>query len=272
MNTVANTINGPDAARSSIDNLALSLSGVVRRFSSGRGIGPVCLHVAWKRILSLIGPNAAGKTTILRCIAGFERLDQGTIEVAGRTVSASPPEGWGGPTGHEVHFDHLLGSTVGIVFQNAEPWPHLRVIDNILLPLVHGLSLRREEALARAEMELERFGLSDRARSMPHQLSGGVRQRVVLARALALRSQILLLDEVTSALDPEWTERVRQILLEFGAAGGAVISVSHRLNLVRRMSDWVIYLNDGHVIEEGPPRCVLDFPKDPGLQRFLENA
>jgi ABC-type polar amino acid transport system ATPase subunit len=138
--------------------------------------------------------------------------------------------------------------------------------------MVHGLNLPRQEAHTRAQMELEKFGLSGRARSMPYQLSGGVRQRVVLARALALRPQILLLDEVTSALDPEWTDRVRQILLDFAADGGAVVSVSHRLNLVRRMSDCVMYLNDGQVIEEGPPRSVLDSPRDPRLQRFLENV
>jgi polar amino acid transport system ATP-binding protein len=107
---------------------------------------------------------------------------------------------------------------------------------------------------------------------MPHQLSGGLRQRVVLARAFALRPRALLLDEVTSALDPEWTDRVRHIVREFADKGGAVISVSHRFNLIRRLSDWVAYMSGGEIVEQGRPEHVLDSPKDAGLRIFLENA
>ncbi len=272
MNTLAKVTNAPHASSHSDDGVAVRLDSVVRRFPGGRGMGPLSLQLTWKGVLSLIGPNAAGKTTVLKCIAGFEPIDQGSIEVAGRSMRAATARDSGPCPEGTLDFDHVLGEVVGIVFQNAEPWPHLRVIDNLLLPLLHGLNLPPQEAHRRAQTELERFELLDRARSMPYQLSGGVRQRVILARAMALRPQLLLLDEVTSALDPEWTDRVRQILLDFAAAGGAIISVSHRLNLVRRMSDWVMYLNEGRVIEEGPPHSVLDSPRDPRVQRFLENA
>jgi polar amino acid transport system ATP-binding protein len=247
---------------------ALRFAGVVRRFAGGRGVGPVTLDLGRGQVCSLIGANGSGKTTLLRCAGLFESLDAGTIELEGRR--------WAIPTTGEsqVIIDPagLRGSVISVVFQNADPWPHLRVFDNVMLPLLHGLRLPQQEARARAEAELDRFGLTDRATAMSHQLSGGIRQRVVLARTFAMRPRILLLDEVTSALDPDWTEKVRQIIREFVDTGGAVISVSHRLNLVRRMSDWVVYLNDGRIIEDGPPQSVLDSPKDASLQRFLENA
>lgn len=158
------------------------------------------------------------------------------------------------------------------MFQNAEPLPHLRVLDNIILPLTQARRLPRAEAKERAEQALEQFGLEDRARSMPYQLSGGLRQRVVLARAFALRPRALLLDEVTSAQDPDWTHRVREIIREFANNGGAVISTSHRFNLVRRLSDWVAYMSNGEVVEQGRPEDVMESPQTEGLRMFLENA
>ena len=247
---------------------ALRYTGVVRRFAGGRGVGPVTLDLGRGQVCSLIGANGSGKTTLLRCTGLFESIDAGTIELEGRRWAYAPTVESRDP----IDPAGLRGSVMSVVFQNADPWPHLRVLDNVMLPLLRGLGLPQQEARARAEAELDRFGLADRAAAMPHQLSGGIRQRVVLARAFAMKPRILLLDEVTSALDPDWTEQVRQIICDFADTGGAVISVSHRLNLVRRMSDWVVYLNGGRIIEEGPPRAVLDSPKDASLQRFLENA
>lgn len=248
--------------------LALRFAGVVRRFAGGRGVGPITLDLSRGQVCSLIGANGSGKTTLLRCAGLFEQLDAGTIELNGRLWAHASS----GEDGKAIDPDRQRGSVLSVVFQNAEPWPHLRILDNIMLPLLHGLGLPQQEARVRAEAELERFGLVERAKAMPHQLSGGIRQRVVLARAFAMRPRILLLDEVTSALDPDWTERVRQVIRDFVDTGGAVISVSHRLNLVRRMSDWVVYLSNGRIVEEGPPQSVLDSPFDEGLRRFLENA
>lgn len=247
---------------------ALRFDGVVRRFSGGRGVGPVTLELRRGQVCSLIGANGSGKTTLLRCTGLFEQLDAGTIELNGRPWAKASS----GQDGAFIDPDRQRGSVLSVVFQNAEPWPHLRVLDNIMLPLLRGLGLQQQEARARAEAELERFGLVERAKAMPHQLSGGIRQRVVLARAFAMKPRILLLDEVTSALDPDWTEKVRQVIRDFVDMGGAVISVSHRLNLARRMSDWVVYLSNGRIVEEGPPQSVLDSPVDDGLRKFLENA
>src|SRR5208283_4324019 len=157
MNTLAKATNPPDASRRTADGLALRLDGALRRFPGGRGMGPLSLQLPWKGVLSLIGPNAGGKTTVLKCIAGFEPLDQGSIEVAGHSMRTSMARDSGRSTKGTLDFDHVVGAVVGIVFQNAEPWPHLRVIDNLLLPLLHGLNLPPQEAYRRAQTELERF-------------------------------------------------------------------------------------------------------------------
>jgi polar amino acid transport system ATP-binding protein len=244
----------------------LAINSIKRRYPNGRGVGPVSLRVPWGQVCSVIGPNGSGKTTLIRCIGRFEQLDSGSITLGDNR--------WATPQTNPAAEQSLegLGSVLGVVFQKAEPWPLLRVLDNILLPLTRAGGLPPAEAKARAEEALEQFGLKDRARSMPYQLSGGLRQRVVLARAFALRPRALLLDEVTSDLDPDWSDRVRQIVREFADKGGAVVSVSHRFNLVRRLSDWVVYMCDGKVVEQGRPEDVLDSPRDAGLRMFLENA
>jgi ABC-type polar amino acid transport system ATPase subunit len=247
-----NSVVSPRQVESSA---VVRIRAATKRYASGRGVGPVSLDILHGRVWSLLGSNGSGKTTLLRCLAGFESLDSGEISFPEFTARADAPVG-----------------ELGIVFQNLEPWPHLRVWDNLAVPLRHGLNLDDNEIEKRIERELDRFGIRDRAYAMPFQLSGGIRQRVVLARAFALEPRVLLLDEVTSALDPEWSERVRGIIRDFVCNGGTVISVSHRVNLVRRMSDWVVFLSDGLVVEEGPCDRVFDAPRDPRLVRFLENA
>ena len=226
---------------------AISVSGGVCRYPNQRGIGPLTVEFASGEVCSLLGANGSGKTTLLRCLAGFERLDSGKL--------VAPPS-----------------CEIGIVFQNLEPWPHLRVWENIAVPLRHGLRLNEPEIHKRVEEELKRFGIQDRSQAMPFQLSGGIRQRVVLARAFALRPRILLLDEATSALDPEWTERVREIIRQFVNEGGTVVCVSHRINWVRRVSDTIIFLSNGFVVESGPSNKLLNAPTDVRFVRFLENA
>lgn len=250
------------------DTEALRLSGVSCRFSNGKGVGPVSLTVSWGKLCSLIGSNGSGKSTLLRCTGLFEAFQTGTIEING-AIWRPEHEGW---TKKLYKTDEMGRFDLGFVHQNAEPWPHLSVLDNITLPLIRAARLSESEARERADRELERFGLTETARSMPYQLSGGTRQRVTLARALALNPRVLLLDEVTSALDPEWTETVRNILRAFVAEGGSVVFVSHRLSLVRHISDYVVYLSQGRIIAEGPPKKVMDAPDDPGLRRFLENS
>lgn len=240
---------------------AVAFEGVVRRYQANRGLGPVSFAIKKGTICSIIGPNGSGKTTLVRAAALFERPEEGNVYLDGQRRSAAPKD-----------VDQIRGRLLGIVFQHAELWPHLNVRQNVMLPLKKALGYSDAIARDAADRELEGFGLLDRALAMPDQLSGGLRQRAVLARCFAQPVQILLLDEITSALDPDWTEIVGQRLRGFAQAGGTVISVSHRLNLVRRMSDWVIYLEHGLIVEQGTPAEVIDDPKHSGLRRFIENA
>lgn len=246
--------------------MALNAIQIERRFSNGRGMGAVSLQVSQGEVLSIIGANGSGKTTLLRCLGLIEGLDRGLITLGnGKEISsASKPS--------KSYLAQIRGSYIGTVFQNAEPFPHLSVLDNLLLPLLKARKLLKSEATLIAEETMEKFGILERAKAMPHQLSGGIKQRVVLARALVLKPAILLLDEVTSALDPEWSDKVRRLILAFAHNGGAVIFISHRLNLVRNISNKVIYMDEGLVIEQGSPTEVLDVPKNDSLRRFLKNA
>jgi polar amino acid transport system ATP-binding protein len=251
------------------DGIVLRASEVVRRYPGGAGLGPISIAIAEGQVVSIIGANGCGKTTLIRVTSLVEPIDSGRIEVRGKLCAN------GGERGAKIGSTRLprgiLGPVLGAVFQNAEPWPHLSVMENVLLPLLRTADCSEVEATQRAEEELSYFGLLKHANAMPVQLSGGTKQRVVLARCLAMRPRLLLLDESTSALDPEWTEKVRERLTALARSGGAVISVSHRLNFVRRTSDWILYLNHGHVVEEGPP-TILDNPNTIEMQRFIENA
>jgi len=243
------------------NSYTLEFQKVVRRYHVDRGLGPVTFTIRPGMVCSVIGPNGSGKTTLIRTAALFELPESGDVYLCGETRPTADAE-----------VDRIRGRLIGTVFQHAELWPHLSLRDNIMLPLREALCHSKSSAREVADQELQSFGLLDRALAMPNQLSGGLKQRAVLARCLALRPKLLLLDEITSALDPDWTEVVKQRLLSFARDGGSVVSVSHRLNWVRRMSDWIIYLENGLIVEQGPPAEVIDSPTQPGLQRFIENA
>lgn len=248
----------------------LELRGVTRRFGGDYGMGPVSFSLNCGEVCSIIGANGSGKSTLLRCTSGFEVIDSGEIRLDGRVVASAKDargEGRIAPA-----FSLARGKDIVIVFQGLEPWPHLNVLENVTLPLARGKGMSAAEAADVAHGELTKFGLENRLRALPSQLSGGLRQRVVLARAFALRPRLLLLDEVTASLDPEWTERVRRIVQEYADNGGAVIQVTHRLNLVRRSSSRVLFVHAGLIVADGTPHDVLENPRQPLLRTFLENA
>lgn len=231
----------------------ISVIKIVKRYGTNKGLGPIDIKLSTNKIYSIIGPNASGKTTFIRCLCKLVELDSGTINYSPKLSMNS----------------HLL---IGAVFQQPEPWPHLDVLHNITLPLIKSLELSRDEAQYRALEVLDKFGLSDRINSFPHQLSGGLRQRVVQARTFAMKPRFLFLDEPTSALDPEWTDYFGKIAREYADSGNMVLIVAHQMNFLKKISDRIIYLRDGLIVEEGEPEQIFNNPQDESLIRFLENS
>lgn len=249
----------------------LRLSSVTRDYGDGRGVFAASLELRPGQVVGLIGANGSGKSTLLRCATFFETIDSGQISIAEHTFRACT-NGAEKSTGSRAIMESLRGKFLGTVFQESGPWPHLTTRENVMLPLIHGSGLSKDAAGTRAEVALQQFGLLDRADAQPWQLSGGLRQRLVLARALVIAPTVLFIDEGTSALDPDWTERVRRILRAFASGGRALVVISHQMGLVRRLADRVLFLHRGRVEEEGAPEDIFQSPQTPELQEFLANA
>jgi len=244
--------------------VTVSLSDVSRRFSGGRGLGQISFELVKGQCCAVIGANGSGKTTLLRCLSALEPPGFGNLQIG--------PVSWSHSTYDQSKLHKNLIGILGFVFQNPEPWPHLTVLGNLLLPLTRVGGLTREDAINRAKASLLRFGLDNRMDTMPHQLSGGLRQRVVMARVHVLQPEVLILDEPTSALDPVWSEWVSELINEYKSEGNTVIVVSHQMGFVRRVADRVIYLDEGLIKEEGKVSAVLDHPEDEHVRRFLLNV
>lgn len=207
--------------------------------------------------LVIIGPSGGGKSTLLKIIAGLEIPDSGEIYVNDKKIIYK-----------EKELQHYR-RTVGMVFQSFNLFPHITAIRNITLPLeeIHGFS--PDEAYKNAYGLLERFQLVEHANKRPIQLSGGQQQRVAIARTLAIESQILLLDEPTSALDPELTSEVLDMISELKEERKDIILVTHEMGFARQASDYIIFVADGKIIEQGESEQIFKYPKDPKLVRFL---
>jgi len=230
----------------------LKAENIEKKYSSNIGIGPISMLLEKNKIYSLIGPNASGKTTLIRCLCFLEKLDSGSITI------------------NETKENNQLITSV--VFQQPEPWPHLTVLENVMLPLIHVAKYNKKDARLLAEETLANFGLLDRIKYFPHQLSGGLRQRVVHTRTFAMKPKYLFLDEPTSALDPEWTEQLGKLLKNYASDGNMVFIVAHQINFLKKISDIVYFIKNGLILEEGHPSQVLGHPSNESLQKFLENA
>jgi polar amino acid transport system ATP-binding protein len=218
------------------------------------------LDVHAHRTVALIGASGSGKSTLLRCIDLLEPVDDGVVELDGRDV-----------TDPRVDADEVR-SRIGIVFQAYNLFPHLRVLDNVTLAprRVHGVA--REQAEHEAIETLRRVGLADKARSWPDELSGGQQQRVAIARALVTRPRLLLLDEVTSALDPELVGEVLALLRDLGNEGMTMLLATHEMAFARDVADEVVFLDGGRVHEAGPPEQVFDAPREERTRQFLRRV
>jgi ABC-type polar amino acid transport system ATPase subunit len=217
----------------------MELQGVAKRFGANAVLDGVNLRIAPGEVVSILGASGSGKSTLIRCINGLERLDGGTISVDGHRVD-------------DARQLQLVRRCCGTVFQLFNLYPHMTALQNVTLAPVEVLKVPRREAEEAARELLASVGLGDRADAYPAQLSGGQRQRVGICRALAMRPRYLLLDEVTSALDPEMTAEVLAILAKLAASGTTMLFVTHEIEFARQISSRIVFLDQGRLLADLP--------------------
>jgi len=222
-------------------------------------INRLSLDVEEHQVVSIIGPSGSGKSTLLRCINGLEAIDSGEILIHGERIS--------GP-GVDVN---ALRRDIGIVFQGYNLFPHMNVLGNVTLAPIKVLKLSKAAAEERAMALLARFGLADKARDYPDRLSGGQQQRVAIVRALAMDPMVLLLDEITSALDPELVSEVLGIVRKLAEDGMTMLIATHEMGFAREVSSKVCFLCDGSVYEEGAPSRIFGNPMRERTRAFLSS-
>ncbi len=235
----------------------LRLDGVRKHYGDHHVLKGIDLEVEEQQVVCLIGESGSGKSTLLRCINLLETVDDGTIWLDGRDI-----------TDPQVNADDVRRE-VGIVFQAYNLFPHLSVLDNITLGPRRSQKQKRPDAEGRAMTLLTRFGLDDKASKYPDSLSGGQQQRVAVIRAMAMAPRLLLLDEITSALDPLLVGEVLAVIAELKHDGMTVVMATHEMDFARQVADVIVFLDGGAVVEEGRPEDVLVAPSDPRTARFL---
>jgi ABC-type polar amino acid transport system ATPase subunit len=242
----------------------VQLQEVHKAFGRLHVLRGIDLSVERGSTVCVIGPSGSGKSTLLRCINLLEPPSQGQILLEGRVISAAGARREA--SSEDVDY---VRRRVGIVFQQFNLFPHKSAIDNVTLAQEKVLARSREEARDKACALLARVGLGDKIDEYPERLSGGQQQRVAIARALAMDPHVMLFDEVTSALDPELIKEVLDVMKELAAEGMTMIVVTHELGFARDVADQVTFIDEGVIVEEGPPAQVLDAPKNERTKRFL---
>ncbi|GAA2139194.1 ectoine/hydroxyectoine ABC transporter ATP-binding protein EhuA [Streptomyces synnematoformans] len=246
----------------------IRFDNVTKRFGDNVVLDDLCFDVSSGKHVTLIGPSGSGKTTILRLLMTLVEPDSGTVKVSGDYLFHEERNGKLEPAG-ESHIREVR-KNIGMVFQQFNLFPNMKVIRNITEAPVHVLGLSKEEAESRARELLELVGLTEHIDKYPSQLSGGQQQRVAIARALAMRPQILLLDEVTSALDPELVAGVLDLLRDIAQTTDiTMLCVTHEMNFARDISDDVLMFDAGKIIESGPPEKIFSEPEHERTQQFL---
>jgi polar amino acid transport system ATP-binding protein len=239
-------------------SVALRLEGVRKSFGANEVLRGIDLALEEHEVVCVIGASGSGKSTLLRCVNLLEPLDAGRIVLAGEAITRR---------GVDVND---VRRRIGIVFQAFNLFPHMTVLRNVTLAPRDALGLSRAEAEARAVQLLARFGLESKRDEYPDRLSGGQQQRVAIVRALAMRPDLMLLDEVTSALDPELVAEVLEVIRELAAAGMTMLIATHEMSFARDIADRICFLDAGTILEQGPPEQILTAPKEQRTQQFLE--
>jgi polar amino acid transport system ATP-binding protein len=235
----------------------VSLQGVTKRFDNLEVLHGIDLDVAEHNVVCLIGASGSGKSTLLRCINLLEQVDSGTIVVDGETI-----------TGTKVDVNKLR-QKIGIVFQSYNLFPHMTVLQNVTLAPRKALGISRDKARAHARALLRQIGLEDKAHEFPDRLSGGQQQRVAIVRALATGPKLMLLDEITSALDPQLIGEVLELVRELADSGMTMILATHEMSFAREVASKVCFLDAGVIHEEGTPEEIFSAPREARTREFL---
>ncbi len=242
---------------------------VWKRFGNVEALRGVSLSVQPREVVVLIGQSGSGKTTLIRTINGLETIDQGSIRV--RNIELVR-----GEQGKRVHPEEkvlrAVRAEVGMVFQQFNLFPHMTVLQNVMIGPVHVRSLGQAESRERAMALLRRIGLEDKAGCHPHQLSGGQQQRVAIVRALAMQPEVMLFDEVTSALDPELVGEVLAVMRQLAKDGMTMIVVTHEMQFAREVADRVIFMEAGQIVETGAPAQIFGAPTEQRTAVFLRRV
>lgn len=235
----------------------LTINNVVKRFEDTTILDGISFSVKKSEVIVIVGPSGCGKSTLLRCINALEPIQEGSITLDGDVIernSKTLP---------------LLRQRIGMVFQSYDLFPHLTVLDNILLAPCKVQKRDKEEVKQEAMSLLERVGLKEKAKSYPRELSGGQKQRVAIVRALCMHPEILLFDEVTAALDPEMVREVLDVMLDLAKQGRTMLIVTHEMQFARAIADRIIFLDNGKIVEEATPDEFFDNPKTERAKQFL---
>jgi polar amino acid transport system ATP-binding protein len=247
-------------AEPSTDTPKLELRDVHKSFGDKPVLHGLDLVVDEHEVVCLIGPSGCGKSTILRCIDLLDPIDSGSILLDGQNI-----------TGPRVNANQIR-RRIGIVFQSFNLFPHMNVLDNVTLGPRRAHGTPRREAEARAVELLARFGLGDKADAYPNRMSGGQNQRAAIVRALMVEPEVLLLDEVTSALDPELVGEVLGVIRELRDEGLTMVLATHEMGFARDVANQVVFLHEGRVLEAAPPSELFDHPQHPRTQQFLQRV
>ena len=236
---------------------AIRIEDLHKSFGPNEVLKGISLAVAAHEVICLIGASGSGKSTLLRCVNLLEPIDSGRISLLGQEI-----------TGRNID-QNRVRRHIGIVFQSFNLFPHMTVLRNVTLAPMKVLGVSAAQATQDARALLDRFGLIDKQSDYPDRLSGGQQQRVAIVRALAMQPQIMLLDEVTSALDPELVAEVLNVISELASAGMTMLIATHEMGFARDIADRVCFLEEGRIIEDAPPAELFTAPRDERTRRFL---
>lgn len=237
----------------------LQINNVKKLYGNDLILNDISLHIKQGEVVVIIGPSGCGKSTLLRCVNGLEQIQGGEIVLDDDVIS------------NKVRKDAHIRTKIGMVFQSYDLFPHMTIIDNILLGPLKVQKREKSEVLDQAKKLLERVGLQEKMNAYPRQLSGGQKQRVAIVRALCMNPEIMLFDEVTAALDPEMVREVLEVILELAKQGMTMAIVTHEMQFAKVVADRIVFIDEGIIVEEAPPEEFFNSPKTDRAKKFLKH-